>query len=374
MLDGFNAFDIGQQQPATIIFSGQHDAVTLRVQLRRRGDFLQREKHTDLEAQTLQFMSANRRKTTIQEGGITRYTPRFLGGVRKMWCQCADATAQFPSRTTDGNEDAVPLAQNALRRDCRFFRIAAERGFDRAPRDLRKRLSGFGDIAFACARFMGASRRVLRRRLVQDCDAVTDAEGSFVAQHLVADGVPVDRRGRNERGVHRVFRCQILQLGIEVLQLVIVPGSQTFDECAIKLLCLRMKARRRAGLQAMAHVAAGHHGHAPARAPCRAGDGPAQIHQTRFSRIIEANHDRWPTPAGIGQVPQGHDCAVIEFRITQPPDIQTAQPGLLRDGRSEGFVGGQIHGRRRRAELGQRAADPPARPDRKSHPPPRRVR
>jgi len=37
----------------------------------------------------------------------------------------------------------VPLAQDARRRDCRFFRIAAERGFDRAPRDLRKRLSSY---------------------------------------------------------------------------------------------------------------------------------------------------------------------------------------------------------------------------------------
>src|SRR5208282_1077165 len=143
LLDGFDAFDVGQQYPATIIFGGQHDAVTPWVQLRRRGDFLQRENHADLEAQMLQFVGANRRKTPIKEGGIARDVPRFLGGVRKVGCQRADAAAQLPSRTADGNKDAVPLAQDTFGGEGRLSRIAAERGFDRTPRDLRKHLSGF---------------------------------------------------------------------------------------------------------------------------------------------------------------------------------------------------------------------------------------
>ena len=65
----------------------------------------------------LQFMSFDRRKTAIKEGGIARDVPRFLGGVRKVWCQRADSAAQLPPPAADGNEDAVPLAQDALRRD-----------------------------------------------------------------------------------------------------------------------------------------------------------------------------------------------------------------------------------------------------------------
>ena len=79
----------------------------------------------------------------------------------------------------------------------------------------------------------------------------------------MAGGVPVDRRCRNEGGLHRVFRRQVLQFGIEFQQLVIIPGAQTLDERVIKFFRARMKTRRRAALQAMAYVAAGHYGDAP---------------------------------------------------------------------------------------------------------------
>src|SRR5208283_3155701 len=67
LLNRFNAYDIGQQHPAATIPGGEHDAVTLRVQLRRRGDFLQRAKHADLEAQLLQLLRADRGKAPVVE-------------------------------------------------------------------------------------------------------------------------------------------------------------------------------------------------------------------------------------------------------------------------------------------------------------------
>ena len=80
----------------------------------------------------------------------------------------------------------------------------------------------------------------------------------------------MSRRRRRDGRIHRVFRRQFPQFGIEVQQLAIVPGSQTLDERVIKLLRARMKARRRVGLQAVAHVTV-HHGDAPGHAPRRAG-------------------------------------------------------------------------------------------------------
>ena len=126
-----------------------------------------------------------------------------------------------------------------------------------------------------------------------------------------------------------------------------------------------MKTSRHAGLQAMAHVAAGHHGDAPARATRRGGDGPAQFRQARFAREVEADHNRRPAPAGIGQMPQGHDRAMIQLRVAQPPNFLTARPGLFGNHPGKRFVRGKIHSRRRRAELRQRTADPVARPNRK---------
>ena len=85
-----------------------------------------------------------------------------------------------------------------------------------------------------------------------------------------------------------------------------------------------MKTRRRAGLQTMAHVAAGHHGDSAARALCRGADGLAQFRQARLTRIIEAKQHHRPAPAGIGKMPQGHHHAMIQFRIIQPPNLHSA--------------------------------------------------
>ena len=87
-----------------------------RIQIRRRGDFFQPQDDAHLAAQPVQFVRADRRKTSVVKRRIARDVPGFFNCVRKLRGQSSNAPAQFPVRAAKGHKNAMPFAENALRR------------------------------------------------------------------------------------------------------------------------------------------------------------------------------------------------------------------------------------------------------------------